>query len=273
MNAFDKLYESSLVSVFSEPAANPDDGRTKRIHFQIADRIYSFSFKLYGKILDVTKIFVDETHGTLLMIRLQSGPGGATDGYENTMKTFFIVKKDMLTNILTIPEAFYDSEKSLQTKSTIFENNGQYYCLYQAYWRSSYKKSVDTVYTYVSIEDLFKSDYSACFVRLPFIGNYDEANDQFYLPLNDSNINLRENPGVQSKVLGKLSGKERIQLQEILPGKVTLNGFSGFWIKVTTSELEGWIWSQFVQQKNPPPFDYAGTMTSPSSSNINVIER
>ena len=106
-----------------------------------------------------------------------------------------------------------------------------------------------------------------CDVKLVYtVGrNYDEYNNTgwtYYMEVdktivtNDAkrtvtgtNVNIRKGPGKNYEVVGKLNLGDVFSLKEIDHEGFSVDGYYGSWVKIQFGEIEGWIFSKYIQRK------------------------
>jgi uncharacterized protein YgiM (DUF1202 family) len=65
--------------------------------------------------------------------------------------------------------------------------------------------------------------------------------------LNDSQVRLRDSPGIEGKILYKLSKGEIVRILDKSKKQETINGTTSFWYQVEDwDRLEGWVFGKYL---------------------------
>lgn len=85
-----------------------------------------------------------------------------------------------------------------------------------------------------------------------FVSIYTYAENSTYYVSSPNGLNMRTDDSYSSKVISLIPYKTELTvLGKSTP--VTIDGFSGFWIKVRYLNNSGWVFSGYLSSKTPPP--------------------
>ncbi|WP_038074021.1 SH3 domain-containing protein [Treponema sp. C6A8] len=77
--------------------------------------------------------------------------------------------------------------------------------------------------------------------------------DEDTLMAYDENLNIRDKPGKNGKVIGKLPYGTKVTVHDCGNEKVTIDNISDFWYKVSAKDLEGWCFGGYLA--NPVKYE------------------
>ena len=76
--------------------------------------------------------------------------------------------------------------------------------------------------------------------------------NRFYIPhseyyMMDGNVNIREEPNLNAKILGKLQRNDKITLVGEQTWEIQeINGFESWWFKIQFNNIIGYVWGEYI---------------------------
>jgi hypothetical protein len=217
------------------------------VYIKKGNSIMKFHKNMSGDLVSAEFIKIEnDSDISVLKLGWTFSGGFGTAGISGKGETYFAVKEKEILQLNDFRTEFSDEEVTLNAKVQYYYIGNVLYNTLIEKWSYSKKPNVDiAIWSYGDFADI---KYQKLIQKLNYKNCIYDSSNNILFSMNDTNINIRARPDIKSDIVGKLKGNELIKLNEIYPEIKNVNATNGYWINITSKDLTGWIWSEYIEK-------------------------
>lgn len=192
--------------------------------------------------------------------------------YYSTADNLNIRKSPSINSAVVMSINKYDVFRIVEKSETKKSVNG----LKENYWYKIERYPV-TGWVFGEYVDIKEScgimSYDEYLVNVGKNEYYVQLTDENYWVINGDNVNIRNNPSLNSKVLKKTFKNTKVKVIQRTKEKHSVLGYEkSYWYKIKLDGFSGWVYGALIIPSNEylSPKDWNGKFTIINASNVNV---